>query len=93
MLTDASGLVLLFHVLTPDETPDGWWELPGGGIEPGETYLDTTVREIAHRWCCWLIGFRRRGQPRRDDVAGLCELARGCGRLAQGPGQGPPYLP
>ncbi len=46
VLTDASGRVLLFHVLTPDETPDGWWELPGGGVEPGETYLDTTVREI-----------------------------------------------
>lgn len=46
VLADASGLVLLFHVVTPDETPDGWWELPGGGIEPGETYLDATVREI-----------------------------------------------
>lgn len=46
VLADASGRILLFHVLTPDEAPDGWWELPGGGIEPGESYLDTTVREI-----------------------------------------------
>ncbi|HET9893429.1 MAG TPA: NUDIX domain-containing protein [Streptosporangiaceae bacterium] len=46
VLADASGRVLLFNVLTPDETPDGWWELPGGGIEPGESYLDTTIREI-----------------------------------------------
>ncbi len=46
VLTDASGRVLLFHVLTPDEAPDGWWELPGGGIEPGETHLDAAVREI-----------------------------------------------
>lgn len=46
VLADASGRVLLFHVLTPDEAPDGWWELPGGGIEPGETYLDAVVREI-----------------------------------------------
>lgn len=46
VLADAGGRVLLFHVLTPDETPDGWWELPGGGIEPGETYLDATIREI-----------------------------------------------
>jgi 8-oxo-dGTP pyrophosphatase MutT (NUDIX family) len=46
VLADASGLILLFHVVTPDETPDGWWELPGGGIDPGETYLDTAVREI-----------------------------------------------
>jgi 8-oxo-dGTP pyrophosphatase MutT (NUDIX family) len=46
VLADASGRVLLFHVLTPDGAPDGWWELPGGGIDPGETYLDTTIREI-----------------------------------------------
>jgi 8-oxo-dGTP pyrophosphatase MutT (NUDIX family) len=46
VLADASGRILLFHVLTPDEAPDGWWELPGGGIDPGETYADTAVREI-----------------------------------------------
>jgi 8-oxo-dGTP pyrophosphatase MutT (NUDIX family) len=46
VLTDAGGRVLLFHVLTPDEAPDGWWELPGGGIDPGETYLDAAVREV-----------------------------------------------
>ncbi len=46
VLTDAVGRLLLFHVLTPDEAPDGWWELPGGGIDPGESYLDAAVREI-----------------------------------------------
>jgi 8-oxo-dGTP pyrophosphatase MutT (NUDIX family) len=46
VLTDAGGRVLLFHVLTPDEAPDGWWELPGGGIDAGESYLDAAVREI-----------------------------------------------
>ena len=46
VLADAGARVLLFHVLTPDEAPDGWWELPGGGIDPGETYLDAAVREI-----------------------------------------------
>lgn len=46
VLADASGRVLLFHVMTPDELPDGWWELPGGGIEPGEGYLDAVIREI-----------------------------------------------
>jgi len=46
VLTDAGGRVLLFHVLTPDQAPDGWWELPGGGIDPGESYLDAAVREI-----------------------------------------------
>ena len=34
VLTDGGGRVLLFHVLTPDQAPDGWWELPGGGSAP-----------------------------------------------------------
>ena len=46
VLTDSAGRVLLFHVLTPDQAPDGWWELPGGGIGPGESYLEAAVREI-----------------------------------------------
>ena len=23
-----------------------WWELPGGGVEPGESYAETAVREV-----------------------------------------------
>ena len=46
VLADDSGRILLFHIVTPEEAPDGWWELPGGGIDPGETYLDAAVREI-----------------------------------------------
>ena len=46
VLTDAGGRILLMHVITPEEAPDGWWELPGGGIDLGETYLEAAVREI-----------------------------------------------
>lgn len=46
VLADAGGRVLLFHVLTPDQAPAGWWELPGGGIDRGETFVDAAVREI-----------------------------------------------
>jgi 8-oxo-dGTP pyrophosphatase MutT (NUDIX family) len=46
VLADASGRVLLFHVVTAEEAPGGWWELPGGGIDPGESYLEAAVREI-----------------------------------------------
>jgi 8-oxo-dGTP pyrophosphatase MutT (NUDIX family) len=45
VLADASGRVLLFHMVTR-EVPGGWWELPGGGIDPGESYLEAAVREI-----------------------------------------------
>jgi 8-oxo-dGTP pyrophosphatase MutT (NUDIX family) len=39
--------VLLFHTRDVDHPDLGeWWELPGGGIDPGETYRDTAVREL-----------------------------------------------
>jgi 8-oxo-dGTP pyrophosphatase MutT (NUDIX family) len=47
VVLDAEGKLLLFH--TRDLCNPGlgtWWELPGGGIEPGETYRDTAVREL-----------------------------------------------
>ena len=47
VVLDAEGKLLLFH--TRDLCNPGlgtWWELPGGGIEPGETYHDTAVREL-----------------------------------------------
>jgi 8-oxo-dGTP pyrophosphatase MutT (NUDIX family) len=45
VLADASGRVLLFHVET-EEVLGGWWELPGGGIDPGESDREAAVREI-----------------------------------------------
>jgi 8-oxo-dGTP pyrophosphatase MutT (NUDIX family) len=44
VLADAGQRILLFHARTPDS--GDWWELPGGGIEAGESYLDAAVREI-----------------------------------------------
>jgi 8-oxo-dGTP pyrophosphatase MutT (NUDIX family) len=44
VLTDAGQRILLFHARTADS--GDWWELPGGGIEPGESYLDAAVREL-----------------------------------------------
>jgi 8-oxo-dGTP pyrophosphatase MutT (NUDIX family) len=39
--------MLLFHTHDPDHPDLGtWWELPGGGIDPGETYLDAAIREL-----------------------------------------------
>ena len=47
VLLDASGRLLLFHTHDPDHPDLGtWWELPGGGIEPGETYCDAAIREL-----------------------------------------------
>jgi 8-oxo-dGTP pyrophosphatase MutT (NUDIX family) len=48
VLLDAEGRVLLFHTSDPTMPEIGdWWELPGGGVEAGETYPETASREIA----------------------------------------------
>jgi len=48
VMVDALGHVLLFHTRDPWYPEQGtWWELPGGGIEPGETYREAVVRELA----------------------------------------------
>ncbi|MEU6075094.1 NUDIX domain-containing protein [Micromonospora sp. NPDC047074] len=47
VVLDADDRLLLFHTRDPDHPRLGtWWELPGGGTDPGETYLDTAVREL-----------------------------------------------
>lgn len=47
VVLDAWDRLLLFHTRDPCQPGSGtWWELPGGGIEPGETYRDAAVREL-----------------------------------------------
>lgn len=48
VVLDAHDHVLLLHTHDPHYPELGtWWELPGGGIEQGETYLAAAVRELA----------------------------------------------
>jgi 8-oxo-dGTP pyrophosphatase MutT (NUDIX family) len=47
VVLDTQDRVLLFHTHDLDHPDLGsWWELPGGGIDPGETYLDAAIREL-----------------------------------------------
>jgi 8-oxo-dGTP pyrophosphatase MutT (NUDIX family) len=47
VVLDADERLLLFHTHDPTYPELGsWWELPGGGIEPGETPVDTAMREL-----------------------------------------------
>lgn len=48
VVLDARDRVLLFHTRDPTYPELGtWWELPGGGIEPGETVVEAVIRELA----------------------------------------------
>jgi 8-oxo-dGTP pyrophosphatase MutT (NUDIX family) len=48
VVLDTASQVLLFHTHDPTAPDLGeWWELPGGGIEADETYVDAALRELA----------------------------------------------
>ncbi|MEV6445110.1 NUDIX domain-containing protein [Amycolatopsis sp. NPDC051716] len=47
LLLNTADEVLLIHARDPDEPGHHWWELPGGGQDPGEKLEDTARREIA----------------------------------------------
>lgn len=47
VVRDVAGRVLLFHTKDPTYPELGtWWELPGGGLEAGESHADAAVREL-----------------------------------------------
>lgn len=47
VVRDVGGSVLLFWTHEPTMPELGhWWELPGGGIDEGETYAQAAVREL-----------------------------------------------
>jgi 8-oxo-dGTP pyrophosphatase MutT (NUDIX family) len=43
---DADGRLLLLRVRDPHRPAELWWELPGGGIEDGETHAAAALREL-----------------------------------------------
>jgi 8-oxo-dGTP pyrophosphatase MutT (NUDIX family) len=48
VVLDVRDRMLLFHTRDPTYPQLGtWWELPGGGIDAGETVREATVRELA----------------------------------------------
>jgi 8-oxo-dGTP pyrophosphatase MutT (NUDIX family) len=47
VVRDSEDRILLFHTHEVSAPELGvWWELPGGGIDAGETYLEAAVREL-----------------------------------------------
>jgi 8-oxo-dGTP pyrophosphatase MutT (NUDIX family) len=88
VVLDERGHILLFHTRSPPRPELGlWWELPGGGVDPGESYVDTAVRELREetgltalsigpptwkRTATFLVGDHRRIQ---DEVVVLAPVA------------------
>ena len=47
VVLDLDERVLLFQIREPKHPEQGTvWELPGGGIDPGETYVQAALREL-----------------------------------------------
>lgn len=81
LLLDRDDRALLIHARDPDDPTHHWWELPGGGNDPGETLEQTARRELAEETgielcqigpCLWIreTHFHYRGNPhhRREHV-------------------------
>lgn len=45
-LLDPAGRLLLLDSVDPADLETRWWELPGGGVEDGESEVDALVREV-----------------------------------------------
>jgi len=45
-VVDEAGRLLLLDCADPARPGVRWWELPGGGVEPGEDEVDALVREV-----------------------------------------------
>jgi 8-oxo-dGTP pyrophosphatase MutT (NUDIX family) len=63
VVLDSQDRMLLFHTTDPTYPEMGvWWELPGGGIDPGETYREAAVRELAEE-TGFVVAPEQIGQP------------------------------
>ena len=60
---DASGRILLVRL------EGDYWNLPGGGVEAGETLEEALIREVGEEACARVITSRYIGCQRIDDPA------------------------
>jgi 8-oxo-dGTP pyrophosphatase MutT (NUDIX family) len=85
LVLDPHDRVLLIHARDPDEPASEWWELPGGGIDPGETPQAAASRELAEETgflagelgpCLWTRETRFRYRSREHHRHETVYLAR-----------------
>lgn len=54
ILLDPADRTLLFEDSDPGVPGATWWMTPGGGVDPGETEVQTAIREVAEETGCVL---------------------------------------
>jgi 8-oxo-dGTP pyrophosphatase MutT (NUDIX family) len=63
LLQDQDNRLLLIRARDPHEPAVGvWWEIPGGGVEPGEDTIAAAIRETAEE-TGYLVTRRRVARP------------------------------
>jgi 8-oxo-dGTP diphosphatase len=75
---DTGSILLVCSYEGPDRRP--YWNLPGGGLEDGETFEQCLVREVAEEGCVDVIDAQYLGCQRVDELSDG-KVERGCYQL------------
>lgn len=71
IVLDEQGRTLLLNCFDPAEPDRRWWAVPGGGLEPGESFADAAVRELREETGV-AVEVERLGEPVFEETVDFC---------------------